>query len=314
MWRSRYPIEGKRTMRAWEGIYAILPSAFTRKGEIDQEAIRYSVDYLIRGGVHGVVPLGSVGEFPFLSSKDKRKIIDVVIDQVAGKVPVIVGTSCMGTDETIKLSNYAKNAGADGVMVNLPIYFQLTDEDVYNHYKLVSSEVAMPVFLYNFPETTHIDLTPEKVVKLSEIENVVGIKESINDVKQIEEVIKRVKKKPFSVFTGSAMNLLEVLKLGGAGAFDPISNIDPKTVVEIYDAFKAGNMRKAVKMQNKVLGYRSLLQLAGMSFHAGLKEIMRAVGHPIEPIVKRPLPPLTEEQRKLIRKRVRKQLLSETSV
>jgi len=297
-------------MRKWEGVYTILPTPFTRNGEIDEDAIKYSINFVMEAGVHGVIPLGSAGEFPYLSSEEKRKVIDVVMDQASSKVPVIVGTSCMGTDETIKLSKYAKDAGAEGVMINLPIYFQLSDKDIYNHYRAISSEVDMPIFLYNFPETTHLDLTPEKVVKLSEIKNVVGIKESIEDIKEIEEVIKNVKKKPFSVFTGSAMNLLEVLKLGGAGAFDPISNIDPKSVVGIYNAFKANNIEEATRLQNKLLRYTPLFRMAGRAFHACLKEIMRCIGQPIQPIVKRPLPSLTEEQRRLIREQI-KQLISE---
>jgi 4-hydroxy-tetrahydrodipicolinate synthase len=291
-------------MKKWEGIFTIMLSAFTREGKIDENAMRRSINFVMERGVHGLVFLGSTGEFPYIQMKDKKRIIDIAVNYANGKLPVIIGTSAFGLDDVLELSKYAQNAGADGLMIALPIYYKLSKESIIAHYEAIASKIDKPIILYNFPATTHLEMTPDTVIKLAEIDKVVGIKESIRDLKQIETVIKGVKK-PFSTFVGGSTYLLEVLKMGGAGAADPLANMLPEYVVAVYNAFKEGNLTKADEANNKLKGLRSITASAPNAIHAAIKEAMSARGIPIETVVKPPLPQLTKEQKKQIRQNVK---------
>jgi 4-hydroxy-tetrahydrodipicolinate synthase len=286
-------------MRKFEGVYPAMVTPLNKNLEIDEKGLRYEVDYLIGNRVHGLVALGSSGEFPYLTLDEKKRVIDIVVGQAKGRVPVIVGTSSMGTDEVILLSRYAKDRGADGLMINLPIYFPLTDDDVFNHYKAISKAVDLPILLYDLPYFTHLEMSPELISRLSYIKNVVGIKET-GPVEKAEEILKMKKKEPFYVFTGVSLILLDVLKIGGAGVICPIPCIVPKEVVSIYESFKARHVKRASQLQEKIYALISMLALPVQS--PAIKEAMRQLGHPIHPYVKRPLPQITEAQKDIVKK------------
>jgi len=282
-----------------EGIYAAMVTPLNRKLKVDGNGLKYEVDFLIANRVHGLVILGSVGEFPYITVEEKKRIIDIVVEQTKGRVPVIVCTSSMGTDEVILLSKYAKDSGADGLMVTLPVYYPLSDEDIFNHYYTISKAVNLPILLYDFPSLTHLDMSPELISRLSSIENVVGIKVTAA-AEKAEEILRTVKKQSFSVFTGTSFLLLRVLQMGGVGVIDPIPCIAPRDVISIYESFKIGNMEKAAQLQQKL--YRLMPVLAVSVQPPLVKEAMHQLGHPIEPYVKRPLPQITREQKEIVRK------------
>jgi 4-hydroxy-tetrahydrodipicolinate synthase len=283
-------------MGQWEGVFAIMVSAFTREGAIDGNAMRRSMDFVLARGVQGLVFLGSTGEFPYIQLKDKKRLVDVVVDHANGRRPVIIGTSAFGRDDVVELSRYAQDAGADGVMIALPIYYMLSPASIRAHYEAIASAIDLPIVLYNFPATTHLEMTPDIVIQLAEIDTVVGIKESIGDMTQVEAVIKGVKK-PFSTFVGGSTFLLEALQLGGAGTADPVANMLPEYVVAVYNAFKAGNRSQATEANNRLKELRAITASAPNATHAAIKEGMKARGLPIEAIVKPPLPPLTDAQK-----------------
>ena len=288
-------------MERWEGVFSILMTAYTKSGDIDEEAMKSSINFVIENGIHGVVALGSVGENPYLSHEEKRKVIDIVVDETNGRVPVVVGTGEFSTDMTIKMSRYAEDAGADALMICLPIYWKIREEDIIAHYSAVANAVDKPIILYNFPSTTHLDMTPELIAKLAEIEGVIGIKESIKDINHMRAVIESTDEN-FSVFAGVSRLLLDVLEIGGAGCFTPDANIFPRVVVGIYSAYKQGDIEKARALQNELNDLTSLIGLGGPAFIAAIKELMNVIGIPIESTVKSPLPSLTSEQKAMIRK------------
>jgi len=286
-------------MRKFEGVYPAMITPLNKNLGIDEKGLRYEVDYLIGNHVHGLVALGSSGEFPYLTLDEKKRVIDIVVGQANGRVPVIVGASSMGTEEAILLSRYAKDRGADGLMINLPIYFPLTDDDVFNHYQAISKAVDLPILLYDLPYFTHLEMSPELISRLSYIKNVVGIKET-GPVEKAEEILKMKKKEPFYVFTGVSFLLLPVLKIGGAGVVCPIPCIVPRDIVSIYESFKAGRMKRASQLQEKIYALVSVVALPVQS--SAVKEAMRQLGHPIHPYVKGPLPQITEAQKDIVRK------------
>jgi 4-hydroxy-tetrahydrodipicolinate synthase len=286
-------------MSKFEGIYPAMITPLNEQLEIDEDGLRHEVDFLIEKHVHGLVVLGSSGEFPYLTIGEKKRIIDIAVEQTNGRVPIIVCTSSMGTDEVILLSKYAEDRGADGLLINLPIYFPLTDDDVFNHYKAISKAVDLPILLYDFPLVTHWEMSPELISKLSRIENVIGIKVT-GSVEKAEQIIKIKKKEPFYVFTGISFVLLQVLKVGGAGVICIIPCIVPEDVVTIYKSYRAGEMENASRFQSKIVPLVSIVAAPVQS--PLIKEALRQLGHPILPYVKSPLPQITDEQKDIVRK------------
>jgi 4-hydroxy-tetrahydrodipicolinate synthase len=286
-------------MVEFKGVYPAMVTPLNKDLEIDGNGLRYEVDFLIESHVHGLVALGSSGEFPYLTVDEKKRVIDIVVEQTNGRVPVIVCTSSMGTDEVIQLSRYARDRGADGLMINLPIYFPLTDEDVFNHYKAISKAVDLPILLYDFPYVTHLEMSPELISRLSYIENVVGIKET-GTLEKVEQILRIEKQEPFYVFTGISFILLEVLKIGGAGVICPIPCIVPGQVASIYESFRKGDMEKASQLQGNILPFISIVAVPVQS--PMVKEAMRQLGLNIQSYVKSPLPQITEAQKDTVRK------------
>jgi len=286
-------------MRKFEGIYAAMVTPLNSKLKIDENGLKYEVDFLLENNVHGLVVLGSVGEFPYITMEEKKKIIDIVIEQTKGGVPVIVCASSMGTDEVILLSKYAKDSGADGLLLTLPVYYPLSDEDIFNHYYTISKAVNLPILLYDFPSLTHLDMSLELISRLASMENVVGIKVTAA-AEKAEEILKTVKRQDFSVFTGTSFLLLKVLEMGGVGVIDPLPCIAPKDVVSVYQSFKIGDLEKAAQLQEKL--YKLIPVLAVSVQPPLVKEAMHQLSHPIRPYVKRPLPQITKEQKEIVRK------------
>jgi 4-hydroxy-tetrahydrodipicolinate synthase len=285
-------------MKTFEGIFVVMMAPFT-DDEVDERAMRHMVNHFIAEGVHGLVVLGSNGEFPYLSDEEKRQLIDIAVEEARGRVPVVIGTGYFGTDQVIALTKYARDAGADAAMVALPIYYPISFEDVKRHYMRISSEVRFPIVYYNIPDMTHLKLSPAEIAELAKIEQIVGIKETIPDVDEMGEHVRLINKKPFSVLSGTALNLLPVMAQGGRGAICVLPNLVPKQCVEFYNAIKSGNMDKATDLMSFLFKFVPLMT-STMTPHAMMKEALRQLGVPITPSVKSPLPPLTDEQKTLV--------------
>jgi 4-hydroxy-tetrahydrodipicolinate synthase len=286
-------------MKGLEGIFVVMMSPLNDE-MVDERAMRHMVDYFIDAGVHGLVVLGSNGEYPLLSDEEKRQLIDIAVEQARGRVPVVIGTGYMGTDQTIALTKYARDAGADAAMVALPIYYHLGFEDVQRHYKRISSETGFPIIYYNYPDCTHLKLTPAEIATLAELEQVVGVKETILDIDEVGELADLMKgKKQFSVFSGTVLNLMPVMERGGCGAICVLPNLIPQQCVEFYNAIRSGNMEKALELQAFLFKFLPLMT-SSPTPHAVFKESLRRLGHPLTPKVKDPLPPLKEEHKDLI--------------
>lgn len=285
-------------MKALKGIFVVMMSALKDDG-IDENAMRTMVDHFVDAGAHGLVVLGSNGEFPYLNDEEKKKIIDTVTDQAKGRIAVVAGTGCMGTDQTIALTKHARDAGADAAMIALPIYYQLDFEDVKRHFRRIADEVGLPILYYNFPDATGLTLTPAQIAEIAEIEEVVGVKETIPSIDEIGELVDLMKGKQFSVFSGTALNLMPVMERGAVGAIGVLPNLVPSQCVEFYNALKEGDQEKASELMSFIFKFMPLMTATPCP-HAIMKESLRQLGLPITPAVKDPLPPLTEEQGQLI--------------
>ncbi len=286
-------------MKKFQGIFTVMVTAYDESGGIDRAAMAKMTNYQIKSGVHGLVVLGSNGECPYLTHDLQKSVIDTVIETNAGALPVIVGINERGTDAALKMARYAKDAGADGLLLALPVFYPLDEDSVYQHYETVCNQVDLPVLFYNFPSHSHLVLTPEQIARIAKIDNVVGAKETIFKTSEVKGLVDAADE-DFSVFTGICVNLTKTMGVGACGAICPLPNVAPRTAVRLYEALKANDFEKAAPLQAEINQLLPLIAGAPAP-HALMKEALRLLGHPIRVDVKPPLPPLTPEQAVLVK-------------
>jgi len=235
-----------------EGIFPALVTPFTDDGKtIDEERMRILVNHCIEQGVHGVVPCGTTGEFINLSTEEKKRVIKTVIDEVNGRVPVIVGTGASGTRETVEMTKYAKDAGATAALIVTPFYLKPADRGIYEHYSTVATEVDLPIILYNIPQCTGLPLPWQMVEDLAQIPNIVGVKDSSGQLSFILAVLEKVRDK-INVLCGHDEVVIAALAAGCSGAILASANVIPDVWVQIYNHIKNGELQKARELQYRV--------------------------------------------------------------
>ncbi len=286
--------------KRFQGVYPVVFTPLTHEGAVDVPALQKIVDFLIAKGVHGLLILGSNGESPYLTDTEKRQVITAATEVCNGRVPVIVGTTYMGADQTLELGAFARNAGADALLSALPVYYPLEAEEVFGYYRILSDRLDMPILYYHFPMATHLSLSPGQIHRLAAIPNIRGVKESIADLAELAELVERTRGEDFDVLTGTSINFFFALQSGAHGVICPLANLIPETLVSLWNAFHEGKIKKAEEIQ---FSFPDLVNVFASTLkpHAMLKEAMRLLGHDMTPVVKSPLPQLTEEQGRFVR-------------
>lgn len=287
-----------------KGVYPVVLTPLKDDDGIDAEALRESIVYLVERGVHGLVVLGSNGESPYLTEAERRQVIDTSIEASGGRVPVLVGTTYASTDQTLELGRYARAAGASGLLSALPVYYPLQEDAVFDHYRAVTEEVGLPCLYYHFPMATHLALSPDQIRRLAMLPNLVGTKASVADLDEIEAIIEKTADRPFSVFTGTCMNFFLTLQKGACGVICPLVNLVPERIVALWDAVQRRDLDRALDIQLS-LSDLAVLFTSTPTPHALMKEAMRQLGHRMGVRVKRPLPPLTEAQVRIVEENLR---------
>jgi 4-hydroxy-tetrahydrodipicolinate synthase len=235
-----------------EGILPALVTPFTNDGKIvDEERLRALVSQCVELGVHGVVPCGTTGEFVNLTMKEKKRVIDIVIDEVDGKVSAVAGTGASGTDQALEMTKYAKDAGADAALIVTPFYLKPTNRGIYQHYFTIASEVDLPIILYNIPQCTGVQLSWQMVEDLAQIPNIVGLKDSSGQLGYILAVLEKVRDK-INVMCGHDEVVVAALAAGCSGAILASANVIPDVWVQIYDHVKKGELQEARELQYKI--------------------------------------------------------------
>jgi 4-hydroxy-tetrahydrodipicolinate synthase len=261
------------------GVLTALATPFTENGNIDEASLQILVNRSIAGGVHGVVACGSTGEFSTLSSDERRLVVEIVVDQVAGRVPVIAQTGATSTAEAIRLSRHAQAAGADVVMTVAPYYEPLSLAETLSYLRAVAGSVDIPVMLYNLPVATGVDLDPDTVGALArEVPNIRYIKNTTVDLAQSARLIHH-HGDVISTFVGWDSLLLAALAEGAAGVMAGTANVVPAELVAVYDAVSAGNLGQAREAWARV--YPLIDAIMAQPFIAGVKAGLAAVGFPV---------------------------------
>ncbi len=223
-----------------------------RDGKVDWQSLEGLVDFHIKNGSNGIVPCGTTGESATLDHKEHREVVERVIKAVNKRVPVIAGTGSNSTAEAVELTKGAERAGADGALMISPYYNRPTQEGIYQHYKKVAESVGIPIIVYNIPGRTGSKIEPETLARLSEIENVAGVKEATGSVDQAIDVI-RLCGENLAVYSGEDSLTFSLMALGGKGVISTVANIAPKEMSQLTDACLQGNWDKGRKLQLKLI-------------------------------------------------------------
>ena len=258
-----------------KGIIPAMVTPLTPEGKINVQVLRKLANYLIDGGVHGLFPVGSQGEFYALTFEEKKKVIETVVDETRGRVPIYAGTGAVSTREAVALTKMAEAAGATAVSVITPYFIHPNDGELMEFYTTIAKSTRLPVLLYNNPLRTGVNISPDFVVRASKVENIVGIKDSSGDMTLMAEYIRRTDGK-FSVLAGRDTLIYGVLCYGGKGGIAACANIAPKLMVEIYEAFMAGDLKRSLEAQFRLAPLRLAFDLG--TFPAVIKEALTLIG------------------------------------
>jgi len=229
-------------------------------GALDLPRLKSLIDWQVAEGTEGIVIVGTTGESPTVDVEEHCKLIESAVQFANGRLPVIAGTGGNSTREAVALTQFARKAGADYSLSVVPYYNKPTQEGLYRHFKAIAEAADIPVILYNVPSRTVADLANDTVVRLSQVTNIVGIKEATSDVGRVTDLMRRVRK-DFLVFSGDDATALSYILLGGHGVISVTANVAPRLMHEMCVAARSGNAAKAIEINNRLLGLHKNLFL-----------------------------------------------------
>lgn len=251
---------------------------FDKSEEIDEKTVRGLTDWLIEQGVHGIFPNGSTGEMPKLKIDERKRMIDLVVDQVNGRVPVIAGVGDTATKHTVELMKYAKDAGADAAVAMVPFFWRYRPEVILDHYRTISVSVDLPVVLYDNPDSNNI-LSPDMVARIvDEVPNVIAVKDSSFDMVKLSKEIHSVGD-TIAVIQGIEQLLVPSLLIGASAGIPGIGNFCARFMVDMYNKFTNGQVQEAAQTQAKLLVLCNATERYG--FEEFIKEALALLGHPV---------------------------------
>jgi len=280
-----------------EGVIPVLLTPFTEKHELNEPALRRFVNRFIESGVDGLFCLGTNGEFFSLTMEEKIRIVEIVVDETRGRVPVYAGTGGIGTKDVAELSERMEAAGADALSIITPYFLPLSQRELAEHYKSIASWTSLPIVLYNFPSRTGIHLEPETVAALSSVPNIVGVKDSSGN---FDTILRYIQSTPpdFAVLSGSDNLLLWTLAAGGKGGVSGSANVVPTLMTAIYTLWKRGELPAAKETQQLLRPLSDIYQRATLP--SVFKEAVNLMGLNAGPC-RPPIAPLDSGLREQLR-------------
>ncbi|MGL4696918.1 4-hydroxy-tetrahydrodipicolinate synthase [Enterococcus larvae] len=243
------------------GIITAMVTPFNDKGEINKQATKDLIRYLLEKKIDGLFILGTNGEFHVLEEKEKLSFAQLVIDEVSGQVPVYVGSGGNSTKQVVTLSKQMTELGADALSVISPYFVPPTEHELVAHYTTIADAVTIPVLMYNIPKNTGVNISKEAVTVLARHENIAGIKDSSGKLENMVSYIHAAEGQSFNVLSGSDSLILSGLKAGATGAVAATSNALPEIDRAIYQLWLEGNLKEAEAMQQSIEPFRAILKL-----------------------------------------------------
>lgn len=274
----------------FKGVIAYPITPFDQEEKVDISLFKKLVERLVISGSHGIAPLGSTGVFPYLTDEEKEAITEATIQQVAGRVPILVGVSNLTTEKTIYHAKFAENAGADAVMIIPMSYWKLTDDEIVAHYDAVASKISIPIMAYNNPATSGVDMSPALLKRLLEIPNVTMIKESTGDIQRMHYLKKELGEE-VAFYNGSNPLALAAFAAGAKGWCTAAPNLIPELNIELYNAVQNNDLETAQNLFYKQVDLLKFIVAKGLprAVKSGLNILGENSGQ-----LRSPLKPLTE--------------------
>ncbi|WP_150468019.1 4-hydroxy-tetrahydrodipicolinate synthase [Francisella sp. SYW-9] len=270
-----------------EGIVAYIPTPFDKSDQISLKSLEILIDRLIKKGVDAISPLGSTGESAYLSLDEWKSVTQKTVEFTNKRVPVIVGASDMTTANCIEKAKYAQSVGADAIMVIPMIYWKLSEDDIFNHYKYISDAIDIPIVVYNNPSNSGFDMKPSFIAHLfNEIENVKMVKDSTGDIQRVHE-IRLLTEDKLPIYCGYDPIAIDMLISGASGWCTAAANIIPELNIDLYKAIKSKNLAHASELFNKQYRFlKFIIEEGGLSktIKSGLSLMGINVGNPRLPI------------------------------
>lgn len=235
----------------FKGAFTALITPF-RNGAVDEQALAEHVEWQIAEGIHGLVPVGTTGESPTLDYDEHKRVIEITIEVARKRVPVIAGTGSNSTDEAIELSQHARKAGADALLIVTPYYNKPTQEGLYQHYKAINDAVDLPIVIYNIPGRSVVDMSVATMARLNELKNVVGVKDATANIARV--TLQRLALGPkFCQLSGEDGTALAFNAHGGQGVISVASNVAPRLVAELQNLTLRGDFKGALELQDRLM-------------------------------------------------------------
>ena len=237
--------------RRFRGSFTALVTPF-RDGALDEEAFRAHVNWQIENGTNGLVPVGTTGESPTLSHDEHKKVVEWCVNEARGRVPVIAGAGSNNTAEAIDLARHAEQAGADALLVVTPYYNKPTQEGLYRHFSAINDAVGLPIFIYNIPPRSVIDMSVATMARLYELKNIVGVKDATANLGRVSQQ-RHALGPDFIQLSGEDMTALAYNAAGGNGCISVVANVAPRLCAELQETSLSGDYAAALKVQDRLV-------------------------------------------------------------
>ncbi|MFP5114788.1 4-hydroxy-tetrahydrodipicolinate synthase [Bacillaceae bacterium C204] len=277
-------------------VLTAMVTPFDQNGEVDFNATRRLVDYLIDNGTDALVVAGTTGESPTLTTDEKIALFKFVVGAAKGRVPVIAGTGSNNTRASISLTKQAEEAGVDGIMLVAPYYNKPSQEGMYQHFKAIAEATSLPIMLYNVPGRSVVNLAAETIVRLSQIKNIVAVKEASGNLDAMASIISQAPS-DFTLYSGDDGLTLPVLAIGGAGVVSVASHVIGNEMQEMINHFKNGRVQEAATSHRRLLPLMKALFAAPNP--APVKSALNMSGVQVGGL-RLPLLPLSHEEEKAL--------------
>ena len=234
------------------GSLVALVTPMDSRGNLDWQALDRLIEFHLNEGTDGIVAVGTTGESATLDMEEHKEVIRRVVDKVAGRIPVIAGTGANSTSEAVELTQDARSVGADACLLVTPYYNKPTQEGLYQHFRFIAEAVDIPQILYNVPGRTACDMLPDTVVRLADIDNIIGIKEATGDLQRARELIERVGDR-MAVYSGDDPTAVELILMGGKGNISVTANVAPRLMHELCEAALNGDADTARRLNEQLM-------------------------------------------------------------
>lgn len=282
----------------FKGVFSPVITIVDEQGKIDFSGNEVLINHLIGKGLDGLLFFGTMGEFFAFTHEEKKAFIRFVIRTVNKRIPVLIGTGGTVIEEVVELTRLAEQEGADGVVVISPYYFKLDEESLYRYFADVAVSTSLPVLLYNFPDRTNVNLSPELVLRLAkDFNNIVGIKDTVDSISHTRRLIEVVKAErlDFSILAGFDEYLVPNLLAGGDGVLCGLTNIVPELFAQLMESYRNGDLEGVQNAQRKI-GILMNIYNVSQPFVPAIKQAVLLRGLPISPYAKKPAGLLNDTQ------------------